>query len=660
MPFQISAGVNVSEIDLTTIIPAVSTTEGGIAAHLRWGPVNVRVLVDSEDALAKQFQTPNANTYTDFFPASSFLSYGNKLYVVRVVNGSANTINKSSTAVANARNAHSATANTKNTIVYSNEDYVLRYAQSSGTGAAISGIGNWLAKYPGELGNSLRVSVCPTANAFQSTLSGKLVFSNNSTTVNQVGASTLTGTAGVKVGDILLAGSDKFRVQVASITSANVLVLRSKFVGNTSPAAGFTTIRQWEFNDRFDSAPGTSDYASTQAGASDEMHIIVADEDGKWTGSGNTVIERFSKVSKAFDAKTADGTGNFYVNVINDRSQYIWFAAHASAMSNAGKPAASVAFGTGAQVVISDSLTYGRDGALPRSTDYINGYNMFSDPEKVDVSLILGGESTATVALHIIDNIVEKRKDCITIISPPRSTVVNNSNYLNKEVDDMISFRNNLTSSSYAVMDSGMKYTYDKYNDLYRYVSLNGDTAGLMVRTDEERDPWFSPAGFNRGHIKNVIKLAFNPAKAARDQLYKNGINPVTTFPGQGSILFGDKTLLSKPSAFDRINVRRLFIVLEKAIAVAAKFTLFEFNDEFTRAQFRNMVEPFLRDVQGRRGIFDFRVVCDGSNNTPEVIDRNEFIGDIYIKPARSINFIQLNFVAVRTGVDFSEVVGQF
>jgi phage tail sheath protein FI len=209
-------------------------------------------------------------------------------------------------------------------------------------------------------------------------------------------------------------------------------------------------------------------------------------------------------------------------------------------------------------------------------------------------------------------------------------------------------------------MDSGYKYRYDKYNDMYRYVPLNGDIAGLMVRTDSTRDPWFSPAGFNRGQIKNIVKLAWNPDKANRDTLYKNGVNPVVTFPGQGTILYGDKTLLAKPSAFDRINVRRLFIVLEKAIATASKFTLFEYNDEFTRAQFRSLVEPFLRDVQGRRGIYDFRVVCDETNNTGEVIDRNEFVGDIYIKPARSINFIQLNFVAVRSGVEFSEVVGKF
>ena len=312
------------------------------------------------------------------------------------------------------------------------------------------------------------------------------------------------------------------------------------------------------------------------------------------------------------------------------------------------------------KVILNASFGQGRDGGLPRAADYINGLNEFANPEVVDVSFILTGDGNQTVAIHAINNIAEVRKDCLAIISPRRADVVNNSGYVGAEMDDIIAFRNLLPSSSYAVMDGNYKYAYDKYNDLYRYVALNGDTAGLMVRTDNERDPWYSPAGFNRGQVKNVIKLAFNASKGQRDQLYKAGVNPVVTFPGQGTVLFGDKTLLSKPSAFDRINVRRLFIVLEKAISTSAKFTLFEFNDEFTRAQFRNMVEPFLRDVQGRRGIYDFKVVCDNSNNTGEVIDRNEFVGDIYIKPARSINFIQLNFVAVRTGVEFSEVVGQF
>jgi phage tail sheath protein FI len=291
-----------------------------------------------------------------------------------------------------------------------------------------------------------------------------------------------------------------------------------------------------------------------------------------------------------------------------------------------------------------------------------NAYDKFKNAEEIDISLVLQGKARGGTHGHqlgnyLIDNIAEPRKDCVVLISPAKADVINN---FGDESANTVDFRNALTSSSYGVMDGGYKYQYDRYNDVYRYVPYNGDVAGLMVRTDDTRDPWFSPAGFNRGILKNVIKNSYNPDKADRDILYKNGINPIVTFPGQGTILFGDKTLLAKPSAFDRINVRRLFIVLEKAIARAAKYTLFEFNDEFTRSQFRNMVEPFLRDVQGRRGIFDFQVVCDDTNNTGEVIDRNEFIGDIYIKPARSINFIQLNFIAVRTNVEFSEVVGQF
>lgn len=657
MPFQVSPGVNVSEIDLTTVIPAVSTTEGGIAGHFRWGPVQKRILIDSEDSLVKQFYSPTSNSAADFFVAASFLAYGNRLYVVRVINeantSASSSVKTSSTIVG--RNAIAATANTKNTVVKNDDDYENNYAATTGTGSAITGIGNWVAKYPGQVGNSLRVSICASANAYTRSLSGNFTFTNNSVSVtaaNSASAATLVA------GDILLCGPDRSPINVASVSGATV-TLKTKYVGNTATVSAPT--RRWEFHGFFDAAPGTSPYASVISGTNDEMHIVVADEDGEFTGRANTVLERFSAVSKAADAKTPDGGSNFYRNVINDQSEYIWFAAHPSGITNVGKNAAGVNFGVGTQTSpINDSLKYGRDGQPPRDADYIVGYDKFASAEDVDVSLILAGKSNSTRALHIINNIVEKRRDCIAVLSPLQTDVVNNSSYVNKEVDDSITFRNLLPSTSYAVMDSGFKYIYDKYNDIYRYVALNGDTAGLMVRTDNERDPWFSPAGFNRGQVKNVIKLAFNPNKAARDSLYKSGINPVVTFPGQGTVLFGDKTLLAKPSAFDRINVRRLFIVLEKAIATAAKFSLFEFNDEFTRAQFRNLVEPFLRDVQGRRGIFDFRVVCDDTNNTPEVIDRNEFIGDIYVKPARSINFIQLNFIAVRTGVEFSEIVGQF
>ena len=642
MAFQISPGVNVSEIDLTTVVPAVSTTVGGIAGHFSWGPVQQRVLVDSEDTLVSQFGKPKSNTAADFFTAASFLSYGNSLYVVRVINESGST--------SNARNATSNAANTVNTVIKNNDDYELNYI------SGISGVGNWVAKYPGELGNSLRVSVCPTANAWTSILTGTLAFTNNSTAVTGIGTQF---TNQLRVGDILLAGPDRVEIKVASIGTANTLTLQSRYVGNTV-ATQSSVRRRWEFFNFFDAAPGTSQYASRQGGSNDEMHIVVADEDGTWSGNANTVLERYAAVSKSAEALTQDGATNYYKNIINERSQYVWWTSHPTGTSNFGNDVAGTNFGTGTQSrPFNDSLTNGRNGATPRSADYIVGFNKFNNPEEVDVSLLLTGDGNVTKAVHVINNIAEVRKDCIAVLSPRRSDVVNNSSYVGKEVDDSISFRNSLPSSSYAVIDSGYKYVYDKYNDLYRYVPLNGDTAGLMVRTDTERDPWFSPAGFNRGQVKNVIKLAFNPTKAQRDQLYKNGINPVVTFPGQGTVLFGDKTLLAKPSAFDRINVRRLFIVLEKAIATAAKFTLFEFNDEFTRAQFRNLVEPFLRDVQGRRGIYDFRVVCDETNNTPEVIDRNEFVGDIYVKPARSINFIQLNFVAVRTGVEFTEIVGR-
>jgi phage tail sheath protein FI len=645
MGFQVSPGVNVSEIDLTTIIPAVSTTTGAFAGHFRWGPVDQRVLVDSEDTLVKQFTHPTTNTAVDFFTAANFLAYGNSLYVVRVVNAN--------TGAVQARNAGS-TGNSSITVFVKNEDdYMDNYSS-----AGISGAGMWIAKYPGAIGNSLRVSVCVSGNAYQSNISGTCSFTNNSTTVTMA----VTGggaAAKLTVGDILILGPDRIPLKVGAVTG-NTITLQSKYVGNTGTQA--TTTRRWEYFDYFPSAPGASFQAGQYGGSGDEMHIVVADEDGTISGVANTILETFPGLSKATNALSENGTDIYYKNYINRNSRWVWWNGHVTGITGGRSITQSIDHSTGVQSKpVNASLSRGRDGASPRAADYINGYNKFRSAEDVDVSLILGGgPNSSTVPVHIINNIVEYRKDCIAIFSPRQADVVNNAGYAGAQVDDIVSFRNSLPSTSYAVLDSGWKYQYDKYNDLYRYIPCNGDTAGTMVRTDIDRDPWWSPAGYNRGQIKNVVKLAYNPNKTDRDQLYKHGINPITTFPGEGTILFGDKTLLTKPSAFDRINVRRLFIVLEKAIATAAKYTLFEFNDAFTRAQFKSLVEPFLRDVQGRRGITDFRVVCDETNNTPEVIDRNEFIGDIYIKPARSINFIQLNFVAVRTGVDFTEVVGKF
>ncbi len=452
-------------------------------------------------------------------------------------------------------------------------------------------------------------------------------------------------------------GTTKQRTKITAIGSLSSnevpLTVENKFNG---PSGSHTALaRNWEYSGLFDDAPVTTAVGASLGATNDEIHIAVVDRGGAFSGKKGTVLETFASVSLGTDAKTETGAGNFYQDVINQQSAYVLASTKTFLTSG---PLLDKSYTVGTDV-ITKNFAGGNDADDLTSENKIAGYDLFADAESVDVSFLLGGNANATLATHLITNIAENRKDCIVVISPERADVVKNNSYAGKERDDIIAFRNSLPSSSYAVMDSGWKYQYDKYNDMYRYVPLNADTAGLMVQTDLTRDPWFSPAGYNRGNVKNAIKLAYNPGKGDRDQLYKAGVNPVVTFPGQGTVLFGDKTLLAKPSAFDRINVRRLFIVLEKAISTAAKFTLFEFNDDFTRSQFTNLVVPFLRDVQGRRGITDFQVVCDSTNNTGEVIDRNEFIGDIYIKPARSINFIQLNFVAVRSGVEFSEVVGR-
>jgi hypothetical protein len=424
-----------------------------------------------------------------------------------------------------------------------------------------------------------------------------------------------------------------------------------------------TVTRFWEYFNQFDRAPGTSLFQSqTSTGntaAVDEVHVVVVDEDGEFTGAPGAVLEVFRALSRATDAKNSDGSTNYYKTAINDRSQYIWWASDRGNAASA--PAATLTSSTNeAPLTLSFQGGVDNDETSAPFADIARAYDLFSSAEDVDISLLLTGRSRGGTfgeqqANYLIDNIAEVRKDCMVFVSPARSNVVNN---IGNEAEDVVQFRNAVRSSSFAVMDTGYKYMYDKYNDVFRFIPLNGDVAGTCVVTDNTRDPWFSPAGTSRGLIRNAIRLAFNPNKAERDLLYKNGVNPVLASPGQGISLFGDKTLLNRPSAFDRINVRRLFIVLQKTISRAANSLMFEFNDEFTRTQFRNLVEPFLRDVQGRRGVTDFRVICDETNNTSQVVDSNRFVGDIYIKPARSINFIQLNFVAVRSGIEFSEIVG--
>lgn len=802
MPTQLSPGVNVTEIDLTTIVPAVATSEGAIGGVFRWGPIAERVLVDNEQKLVTRFGEPTSLNPETFFTASSFLAYGNRLYVSRAANttGNANvsvSVSGGTWTLANTGNAsvnatsqvfgNAAINATMSAIAINGDDaltidpsvFFIRNVKNEkdyiskdldGEFDADTDL-KWIAKYPGEIGNSLKISVCDSANAWNK----NYTLATNTSTINAT-ASLVTGNIGttsllvtvtpadftsnvtaannvaanihsaLAVGDLIEIGNVAVGKQLLRVTNVGALtpafynasITMTFSSGDTSLAvSGATTLfsvgasvsgtgipanatiasknashvvissnttagssgsytiqtaakmtltmnnkiriktavsetslnRFWEYYGSFDKAPGQTDYlanryaqdpASANGSAMDEVHVVVIDNRGLFTGVPGSILERFSGLSRITDAKNDQGASIYVKDAVNFGSQYVWWA---NDEDNAASANASAIVSSTNDEPQTYYFVGGKDGLNETNVEeavLYDAYDMFLNANEIDISLLLqgkarGGDRGQQLGNYIIDNICEHRKDCVAFLSPNYDALINN---LYQEVDDIIAFRNAITSSSYAVIDSGYKYMYDRYNDVYRWVPLNGDIAGLCARTDDTNDPWFSPAGYNRGLIKNVVKLAYNPSQAERDSLYKSDVNPVINVTGAGTLLFGDKTALGKPSAFDRINVRRLFIVLEKAISLAAKYTLFEFNDAFTRTQFRNLVEPYLRDVQGRRGIFDFKVVCDETNNTPEVIDRNEFIGDIYIKPARSINFIQLNFIAVRTGVAFNEIIG--
>jgi phage tail sheath protein FI len=606
MAFQISPGVSITEKDVTLLVPAVATTPAGMVGLFQWGPGNEPVTITSEKELAQIFGKPMKATSgaTDaakynrwWWSAANFLSYGNNLKVVRFINST--NVSKTSTSGGTAIDG-----NTLNSLT-SYQAY----------GAFAAGNGFWAAKYPGALGNSLKVVV--------------LDFYATATY-----------------------GAD---------TDGNI----NQYV---------------DYINNFDGLPGTSPWATNLTGSAlrDEIHVLVIDEDGLFSGTPGTILEKFAYLSKAQNAVNENGTSNYYKDVINNQSQYVWSLAHLDGGATNTTAAVSVSSGStswgtvltassatafkvmrttnGENLVISSLADGALDTVTPVDDDIAEAFNTYmGDPEIIDVALFITGPLGKTAAYRVTE-IAETRKDVIAFVSPYPTNGFNQtpSAYL----ADIITFRTNGDSTSYGVADTGYKLQYDNYNDEYVYVPLNPDIAGLCVRTDLNNDPWYSPAGLNRGGINRVIKLPFNPNQGQRDDLYKIGMNPVVSFPGIGPVLFGDKTLLSRPSAFDRINVRRLFIILEKSIATAAKFQLFEFNDEFTRAQFVNLVTPYLRNVLGRRGITDFRVVCDETNNTPQVIDSNNFVADIYIKPNKSINFIQLNFIATPSGLSFEEVVG--
>ena len=643
MAYALSPGVTVVEKDFTSIVPAVSSSTGAFAGVFQWGPVLYPVQVASENELVQLFGKPVSTNFESFFTAGNFLSYTNSLYVTRAdsVNGK--------NAVGNTSQLVAGTAVKVKNI----DDYDTTYSGSVNTF-------EWAAKYVGTLGNSLKVSFADSAT-YQNKVLTSAIATGQSVAI---GGTTITFTAGAfltetHVGGIIKTSAGVTVGTVVSITSDTVLTITPALV---TLAVADTLKIDWAYASQFDSAPGTSSYAVTQNSTNDELHVIVIDEDGVFTGTAGTVLEKFAFVSKATDGKKYDGTSSYYKNVINNSSKYIWWMRHTTNVAASGSAWGVAAAGLTFKSLVggmNTSMNGGVDNETITDAQLQAAWLLYLDDSQYDISLMPLGKVTAVTANYVIQNVAEVRKDVVVFVSPQNtSTAAIVTGNGSAATDAVIAYRNAITSSSFAFMDTGYKYQYDRYSDLYRWVPLNGDIAGLAARTDYTNDAWWSPAGNNRGQIKNVVKLAINPTKTDRDTLYKKGINPVVAFPGEGTILFGDKTLLSAPSAFDRINVRRLFIVLESAIGTAAKYQLFEFNDAFTRAQFKNIVEPFLRDVKGRRGITDFKVVCDDTNNTGEVIDRNEFVGDIYIKPARSINFITLNFIATRTGISFSQVGG--
>jgi hypothetical protein len=627
----ISPGIRVTETDQVASVQVAGTTTGGFAGMFTWGPVEQAVLVSSEGELVEAFGAPNSTNAVDFLSAANFLAYGSSLQVVRAANttGALNATAEDTTGGGGAGTGLSV----KNDAAY--ESYV------GGSGD----VGPWIAKYPGAIGNSIKVSTCPSSAAWQSTLTGTYDVAVGSTTV--VGTASAANTE-LTVGDVVVIAGRS--IKVASITNATHFTLESKHL---TGATGATVTRRWEFFGNFDQAPGTSAYVSSKGGSGDEMHVAVVDEDGLITGTPGTLLEKFQAVSKASDAKNANGGNNYYKTLINDTARYIRWMDHDAAGSNWGNAASSTTF-TAVTSVLNYSLAGGADGAAPTDGEVITALGLFENKANLAISVMPMGEASATVINYAI-GVAEDRKDFVVCFSPESSDVVNQAG---SETTNVIGFADTVTASTYGIMDSNWKYQYNKYLDSYVFVPCNADVAGLLARTDRDRAPWFSPAGYTNGNILNAVKLAWNPNEASRDLLYKRAINPIFTQSGRGTVLFGDKTFVTTGTSFNRINVRRLFIAIRGTIGAFAENILFEQNDVTTRSAFVDAVEPYLRSVAGARGISEFAIVCDETNNTEAVVNANEFIADIYVRPISSINFIQLNFVSVRGASAIAEIAG--
>ena len=643
-----SPAVVVKEIDLTGGVPNVQSTTGAIAGNFRWGPVEERVKIANETELVSTFASPDSTNTIDFHSASYFLRYSNSLEVVRTV-------------TSQAANAFSSTLAT---LITGGE--VIDGDSNTGGLDATPIISN--TKYSADSQITLRRAkqVAMHAANFE-TIKNKTEWASVT--------ATLADTTEIPTLKSDSDGVGNFLFDSAATQSGNntFMALYPGELGNSLEVSlcppNTTAFNAWDYKSAFDGAPTTSTFVEGNPGSanSDEVHIAVIDNHGTITGTKGSVLETYPYVSIINGAKNADGTDNYAINVVNSRSSYVRMLNFDSNYTSNG--AGSVLntasdnrnFLSAFDAPKSHLFINGRKSGVIAASDYAKGHDLFEDKDQVEVDFLISPSMTGSNWETVVNDLIataEARKDCVVTMSPPRDTVVNVIN-TSDIVTNTVAKANAVTKrSSYSFMDNNFLKVYDKYNDQFIHIPAASSTAGLMAMTDRNRAPWFSPAGARRGGYLGITSISYSPTKTQRDTLYKASVNPIANIPGQGTLLFGDKTMLNRSSAFDRINVRRLFLVLERAIARAAEQVLFEFNDEFTRAEFVNIIEPVLREVKGRRGITDFRVVADDTNNTAAVIDRNEFIANIFIKPARSINYVTLNFVAVRTGVDFEEVVG--
>ena len=741
---QSSPGVVVQERDLTTITTLTTANTGVIAAPFELGPVEEIKNIGTERELVATFGEPNEYNYEYWYTAAQFLSYGGLLKAVRtdstalknaVDDGTAvkiKNLQDYETTYLNGTNTWKWAARTPGTkgnsigifITDAGADQIA-VVPAPGSGndhrfvsgealSATSGAAGKVFKY------SILLTVGSVVGSFAAGSTATISISGSNQTVDvlaydadngkiEIGipsggitgiiATGQTITQGSNTADISASGIER-RVYIAKDKGSIDFAASDSIADTNSTAVSISSVRV-EYDEReylpsqkwvnVAPRPGTSSFATANGGFRDEMHILVIDVDGKITGNAGTLLERYIGVSKASDSKSSVGEANYYVEVIQQKSEYIYWGEHETGLfdvdSDSGvfggastvsfdlflSSAGSTDYPAGATTVASKGnatyyyrLANGADYAVASGEytvaqgDVTTAYGLLEDPESQTIDFILTGPSGADDAAALakitaLVSIVEERRDCMLFVSPRRGNLIGVSSAAT-QTDNLIAFFDQLPSSNYMVFDSGYKYIYDKYNDVYRYVPCNGDIAGLCLQTTEVSEPWFSPAGFQRGVIRNAIKLAYTPNKTQRDRLYSARVNPIVSFPGQGIVLFGDKTAQGFASAFDRINVRRLFLTIERVISGAAKAQLFEQNDETQRGFFLNIVEPYLRDVQGRRGVTDFLVKCDESNNPPESVDRGEFNAEIYVKPTRTINYITLTFVATRTGVAFTEV----